>query len=178
MILPKGMKYQSVPEKKAGAAISDKNTSAAESPVSEKVKPDRPATNSESKSSAAESISDKGGIDLRSLPVSSPLPYVSPLSHEPGVLGTVSLPLTSAELQQLNRQWQQIQMMVEHQRLPSCGRIKELAELCQRSPDYQRQRQDLLALIANMLRIEEEEVVATEPELKNLLVKIESGGQV
>jgi hypothetical protein len=129
--------------------------------------------------SAAPASEAKGGIDLTHLPIVTqpaaslgtvPLDINAPLARRQSPLGTVPLPEDA-----LNKEWQQIQRMLQGGIIPSSQRIKEyvLASCC--GQDCQEQIGLALSLIADILRLEEESCAATDARLRQVLVLLESG---
>ncbi len=112
--------------------------------------------------------SDKGGIDFRALPVVS-----SPINP-------AMFKLSPSEIKRLNNfnldaEWAEIQNMLKAGIIPSNQRLKEyVASSCLRQA-LAGQMPKVLGCIANILRIEEDRVAKTEPELEDMLVLIESG---
>ena len=60
---------------------------------------------------------------------------------------------------------------------PSLARIKEYLEACCQKDNSCRYIDKVLAFIAEILRIEEDQVVSTDTNLKKLLVLLASGSQ-
>ena len=122
------------------------------------------------KGSAGSAITeeDKGGIDLRGLPIVTQPLSTPGLGVAPG-LG-VSSPLSrTVPVAQLSEEWRQIEQMLAAGIIPSTERIKEAC--CQQENlDIDK----VLACIAGILRLEEERVSSTEPALKEFLVLLES----
>jgi len=58
--------------------------------------------------------------------------------------------------------------------IPSCERIKEYLEASCQSQDCSQRIDNVLACLADILRLEEEQVASTEPEFKQMLVLLES----
>ncbi|MDD2927251.1 MAG: metallophosphoesterase [Candidatus Omnitrophica bacterium] len=116
-------------------------------------------------------ISDKqekktGGIDFRALPISA-----QPTLAHPGV--NLSLP-PIIPLIQLEEEWSQIENLLAAGIRPSSQRIKEYLLSCCLKKDYNRDIDKVLSCIADMLRLEEERLVATDTALKEMLIVLES----
>jgi hypothetical protein len=111
--------------------------------------------------------SDKGGIDFRSLLImTQPMPS---FAFKP-----VNLAVNQAGLNGPDRDWQEIRAMVEGGIIPSYQRIKEYLEASCKSKDCSQRIEKMLACIADILRMQEDRVCATEPVLRQLLVILES----
>lgn len=105
-----------------------------------------------------------GGIDLRALPiVSQPLNTQRP-----------NIPLNRLDNFRADPEWQEIKNMVNVGIIPSGQRIKDyLQSCCQKKENGEIGA--VLNCIADILRIEEERVSPTDPDLKDMLVLLESG---
>lgn len=121
----------------------------------------------EGEKSISSVISDKGGIDFRSLPIVTQA--ISNLS-----LNTLPIPLNRLDGINLNQEWRQIQKIAEAGITPSTERIKEYIQLSCLKGEFS-DTQKVISCIADILRSEEERCVSTEPALKDILVVIESG---
>ncbi|MDO8662854.1 MAG: transglutaminase domain-containing protein [Candidatus Omnitrophota bacterium] len=110
----------------------------------------------------------KGGIDFRALPaVSSPI--------NPAMLKLSPIEINRLSNLNLDAEWAEIENMLKAGIIPSNQRLKEyVASSCLRQA-LGRQMGKVLGCIANILRMEEERVTETEPELEDMLVLIESG---
>ncbi|MDO8662236.1 MAG: hypothetical protein Q7K98_03325 [Candidatus Omnitrophota bacterium] len=114
------------------------------------------------------STDNKGGIDFRALPVVS-----SPINP-------TMLKLSPAEIKRLSNlnldsEWAEIQNMLKAGIIPSNERVKEYVASSCLKQSLGNQMGKVLGCIANILRIQEERVTETEPELENMLVLIKSG---
>ncbi|MFH1398440.1 MAG: methyltransferase domain-containing protein [Candidatus Omnitrophota bacterium] len=115
-------------------------------------------------------ISDKGGIDLRALPI-----MTQPINP-----GTISLQAPGSRLQapiplaELQDEWQKIENMLAVGLTPSSERIKEYLQSCCQKQDYNQEIDKVLSCIADILRLEEEQVASTDSALKEVLVLLES----
>jgi hypothetical protein len=113
------------------------------------------------------SVFDKGGIDLRALPI-----VTQPMPAMPGV--NLSAPPLSQHNINLDTEWQEIQNILNAGIIPSCERIKEYLEASCKSQDCSQRIDNALSCLADILRLEEDRVASTEPVLKELLVLLES----
>jgi len=105
----------------------------------------------------------KGGIDLRRLPiVTQPAVGAAP-GVIPGGMPTINIA-------DLDKEWIQIQKQMQKETMPYV-KIKEYVACCKQQ-NAQEQLDAVLACIATILRLEEERVVPTAPELKEILVSI------
>jgi SAM-dependent methyltransferase len=112
-----------------------------------------------------------GGIDLRALPiVTQPMPSLSPMGRPLASLDSPVYP-------ELEEEWQQLKQMLNSGITPSLARIKEYLEACCQKDNSCRYIDKVLAFIAEILRIEEDQVVSTDTNLKKLLVLLASGSQ-
>jgi hypothetical protein len=128
-----------------------------------------PATDSllRQNESTSSAVSGKGGIDFRALPI-----VTQPMLTTPKV--NLSLPALSQWSINLDAEWRQIQNMLNAGIIPSSERIKEYLEASCQSKDCSQRIDNVLSCLADILRLEEEQVALTEPELKQILVLLES----
>jgi|GEM_PF-4356781 len=105
---------------------------------------------------------DKGGIDLRSLSITS----------QPGSIlsAGVNPRLTDMDM---DGEWIQIQNMVNSGFIPNMERIRDYAAACCQKGIISRQKEDILLCIADILRIEEDRNLDTDPGIKDLLASID-----
>ena len=132
---------------------------------------------------------DPGGIDLRALPIiTQPMPVPS-LGTVPVVFRDSPLGVTSKELgrgQSLSagtvpvndKEWQQIENMLNAGITPSVQRIKEYLAACCEKSDFNQQVDKVLSCIADILRMEEDSCCLTDSALRELLILLESGKPV
>ncbi|MFA5156500.1 MAG: ATP-binding protein [Candidatus Omnitrophota bacterium] len=116
-----------------------------------------------------EATNDKGGIDFRALPVVTQpvLGTVLSQGEKRPQMGTL-LPWTENR-PSLDQELQQIRKMIDSGIVPSSERIKEYAQTCG-SQDIDK----ILSCIADILRLEEERVEETDPQLRQLVMVLES----
>ena len=97
-----------------------------------------------------------------------------PSTTSPLSLTTNFQPLTTVEL---DAEWAQIQAVFNAGIRPSAQRLMDFAAAAGASPLASRRREDVLGLIADLLRRDEgsENIRPADPVLKNLLVILESG---
>ncbi|MFA6217465.1 MAG: hypothetical protein WDL87_07435 [Candidatus Omnitrophota bacterium] len=107
-----------------------------------------------------------GGIDLRALPI------VTQPMNVPGM--NVVPPLSRFENVNLNEEWQQIQDMIQAGIIPASDRIKEYLEACCFKDDINPQVEKVLACIADILRLEEDQLKPTESAFRDFLALLES----
>jgi len=106
----------------------------------------------------------KGGVDFRALPI-----ITQPLNTP-----KINMPLNRLDNFQADPEWIEIQNMVDAGIIPSGQRIKDyLQSCCQKKENGEISA--VLNCIADILRIEEERVSATDPEFKDMLILLESG---
>ncbi|MDD4899260.1 MAG: ATP-binding protein [Candidatus Omnitrophica bacterium] len=109
----------------------------------------------------------QGGIDFRALPI-----ITQPMSipaAEPNLA-----PFTRVKLP-VDPQWHEVTQMVEKGIVPSYQRIKDYLEESCNTPECQQKVNQVLSCIADILRLEEEEVNPTAPVLHEILILLESG---
>jgi len=118
------------------------------------------------KGSSPAQTSNKGGIDFTSLPiVSQPLLTTSqPLSNIPHPSVNINL----------DKEYSEIQNMLNSGIIPSVERIREYLNACFIREDMDNQINKVLACIADILRLEEENCCNTDPGLKDILMLLES----
>ena len=111
---------------------------------------------------------EPGGIDFRALPiVTQPVGAASPLTLNPPALTLKNV--------NLEKEWSEIQRMLNAGIIPSSQRIKEyLQSCCTKQEDITQEIDKVLSCIADILRLEEERCQPTEAALKELLVLLES----
>lgn len=127
-------------------------------------------------SSPAQITSDKGGIDLRALPITTqPINSSANLRDSPLPVSGNSL-RRGQSLSNVNpdTEWSQIQNMLQSGIIPSSERIKEYLGACCVKDSMDKEIDKVLACIADILRLEEERCQITEAGLKELLVLLES----
>jgi hexokinase len=110
----------------------------------------------------------KGGIDFRALPI---------VGQQ---INMGMLKLSVADLNRLGNinldsEWAKIQNMVNAGIIPSNGRIKEYVLASCLRQNLGNQMNKVLGCIADIMRMEEDRVVDTNVELKDMLVLIETG---
>jgi hypothetical protein len=111
-------------------------------------------------------LKETGGIDFRSLPT-----IMQPAA--PGMLQGLSLTAVIPS-PTLDKEWSQIENMLNGGIIPSVDRLKDYLESSCKSPDCQARINQVLSGIADILRMEEESYSFTEESLKQLLVLLES----
>jgi hypothetical protein len=124
---------------------------------------------------------EPGGIDFRALPV-----VTQPLGTVPLVKSQI--PISKSQIANLEKEWQQIERMLQAGIRPSTDRIKEYVKAIERQYNSETPRpiggpgvppsaeiDKVLSCIADILRQEEEVCCPTEPALRQLLVLLESG---
>jgi hypothetical protein len=120
-----------------------------------------------SSSSAVEVPSDKGGIDLRALPI-----VTQPVAASALTLNPLLLTLQNINLRE---EWAEIERMLKADIVPSTQRLKEYLEVCcSRQDDMAPEIDKVLNCIADILRLEEERVSLTDSSLRDILVLLES----
>jgi hypothetical protein len=113
-----------------------------------------------------QSASDtKGGVDFRALPIVT----------EPLNTPRINMPLSSLNNFRADPEWQEIQNMVNAGIIPSGQRIKDYLQACCKKKELNGEIGVVLNCIADIMRIEEGRVSATDPEFKDMLVLLESG---
>ena len=111
----------------------------------------------------------KGGIDFRGLPIVTQ-PVV------PAMPGPSLRSGSNFKNIDLKESWQQIQNMLKAGIIPSSQRLKEyLQACCSKEIDIDSQIDKVLACIADILRLQEQDDKPTEQALKEVLVLLESG---
>jgi len=109
----------------------------------------------------------KGGIDFRGLPI----------ANQPagGVSNPAITRVPSINIADLDKEWEQITRMSAGGMTPSIDRIAEFLGACENKGRVAEYLDNVLACIAQIMRNEEDDAKATDPQLKNILVKLESG---
>jgi len=125
-------------------------------------------SNAEGVDTSENRMDDKGGIDFRVLPI---------------VNQAMNIPIADVQLSGLNSfsqgsEWNEIQNMINAGIIPSCQRIKKYLRSCCQKKEPNGEIGKVLNCIASIMRIEEDQVLTTDPEFKNMLVLIESSKTV
>jgi hypothetical protein len=107
-----------------------------------------------------------GGIDFRALPIITQ-PMGEILMKE-----IINMPIVN--IADLEQEWRALQKMVETETCPSSQRIKEFLGACYQKGELKQRADKVLACLAGILRIEEDESKATEPQMKIMLALLES----
>ena len=74
----------------------------------------------------------------------------------------------------LDAEWQQIQNMIQAGIIPSGERIKEYLKVSCQKEGFSQEIDKMLACLADILRLEEEEVLPTDSTFKEILTLLES----
>ncbi|PIS33507.1 MAG: hypothetical protein COT38_04890 [Candidatus Omnitrophica bacterium CG08_land_8_20_14_0_20_41_16] len=112
-------------------------------------------------------LSDKGGIDFRSLPA-----VVQPMPVFQGQLPGGKIPVIP--LAELDNEWKQVENMLNAGIIPSSDRLKIYLQSCYQKQDLNPDINKVLSCIADMLRLEEEQAASTDLSLKEILKLLES----
>jgi hypothetical protein len=113
---------------------------------------------------------DKGGIDLRTLPIVTQ-PMAAPL---PALSMNTRVPLSAQEAKELEEEFGAIEKMLNAGIIPSTDRLKDYLGNCYDKQGLEASVDKVLACIADILRLEEERCLSTETALKELLQLLES----
>lgn len=119
-------------------------------------------------SDTGESTSKLGGIDFRALPIVTQA--MTNLSS-----GIGNLPLSRFNMSDLDSEWWQIGQLVNSGIIPSSERIKEYLRASCYNNCVEQDRKKVILCISDILRLEEERHVSTEPVLRDILIVLESG---
>jgi hypothetical protein len=123
-----------------------------------------------SETSAATPKDGKGGIDFRALPI-----VTQPMQPPLGTVPLERVPFSSGgDSPLLDKEWREIENMLNGGIIPSTQRIKEYLEASCEGPDCAKRIEKVLSCIADILRLEEERCCSTEQSLKEFLVLLES----
>ena len=106
-----------------------------------------------------------GGIDFRALPIATQ-PMGEALMRE-----IINMP--KINISDLDQEWAGIQKMVESESAPSLQRVKEFLAACYQRGELKQRADKVLASLAGILRIEEDECRATQPEMRVMLALLE-----
>ena len=127
-----------------------------------------PGSESAPSGSIPQGANAPGGIDFRTLPIPAQPRPLSPKTDNLKPNMVPQMPLVSKE--ELDRQWRQIEKLLSQEQLPTVEQIKQYALACCQSGV----RAQALSCVAAVLRTEEECALPTEPQLRELLVELES----
>ena len=113
------------------------------------------------------SLDGKGGIAFNALPIQTESVVSSALGVLPGA---------HAFKGDLDAEWAQIQAVFNAGIRPSAQRLMDFAAAGVVSPMASQRREDVLGLVAELLRRDEEDerLAPTDPTLKGLLIALES----
>ncbi|HTY45226.1 MAG TPA: hypothetical protein VMD52_04475 [Patescibacteria group bacterium] len=106
-----------------------------------------------------------GGIDFRSLPIPA---------QSPTFTFTLRQPVQLIPSAKLGEYWQDIQKSLQDNAIPSSDRILNYLRSCCDKEDAAQEIEKIVACIAEILRLEEDQVVYTDPEMKQILAVLES----
>jgi len=109
---------------------------------------------------------DVAGIDFRALPVNA-APAVAPTAFMLPAEQLIPAP-------EMENTWKEIENMVSRGVIPPGDRLKQYAATCWRNNSFAQHREKLLACVADILRLQEDQNLTTEPALQDLLVLLES----
>ena len=116
--------------------------------------------------SPAQGKDDVGGIDFR-----SPQIVIQPV-NAPGLIKPAIIPF--ARLESSDKEWQQIRNMLDAGIIPSGERIKEYLYSCCDNGGLDKEISNVISSLAQILRLEEDNLLVTSPQLKELLRLLES----
>ncbi|MBF0532812.1 MAG: hypothetical protein HQL23_06935 [Candidatus Omnitrophica bacterium] len=125
-----------------------------------------PASVSGAAASPAQAADKNGGVDFRALPVPA-LPVLPMGNVPPAMIGDFSR-------LDIRKEWSYIQNMVNEGVIPSDQRLRNyLLAACQQKR-LARDINQILGLLADVLRLEENHAALTEPGIENMLALLES----
>ncbi len=109
-----------------------------------------------------------GGIDFRNLPIVTKA--ITNLN-----VGMRVVPLARSSSLNLDSEWQEIEQLVSAGITPSGERIKEYLQASCYNGRVEKDKKQVVICISNILRMEEERYVTTDPVLRDILIVLESG---
>lgn len=113
-----------------------------------------------------------GGIDLRALPMS-----IQPMGSFSGLNYTLpKLSQASLDGIDLESEIRQIRNLVKSGTIPSGERIKELIAACAQKGEIKAYADTVLLCVADILKLEEDNVIESSPELREALVMVDVMG--
>jgi hypothetical protein len=104
-----------------------------------------------------------GGIDFRQLPV------VGQPALTPVLMPQLQRLAQNSRMQDLDQEWSQIRADMLAPQMPY-GRIKEYIAVCLSRPDCRKKLDQAVCCIIDILRMEEDQALATNQELKDILM--------
>ncbi|MBU1124650.1 MAG: GNAT family N-acetyltransferase [Candidatus Omnitrophica bacterium] len=110
----------------------------------------------------SEDLEGKGGIDFRALPI-----------VEQVRTDHFASPGHTGDIQELQSQWNEIERMLHAGIIPSGVRLKEYLVASGSREERKLPAEKLFACVAQIMRLEEERVISTDPLLKEVLSSIE-----
>lgn len=124
---------------------------------------------SQVKESASSAVSNKGGIDFRSLPiVTQAMSNLSANLRDSPLRGESLLKVNLAD------EWSQIERLVSSGITPSSERLKEYIQTSCTQDNITQDRDKILLCISDILRLQEERCDHTNPTLRDILVVLEA----
>jgi hypothetical protein len=109
-----------------------------------------------------------GGIDFRSIPAT-----LQPIGNF-GNLKFIAPDIRTLQKMNLDREAQALEGMLEKGILPSAQRVKEFIYACSYKKELGSRTEQLVSLLTDMCRLQEECVCESEPELRESLMIIEA----
>jgi len=109
------------------------------------------------------------GIDFRALPVAGQA--VQAPAMMPGVALEMQQLAQNSKMQDLDKEWKAIEAQMRSSSMPY-ARLKEYIAVCSTRADARQHLDKTVCCILNILKLEEEQALATSQELKDLLVYI------
>ena len=106
---------------------------------------------------------DLGGIDFRALPVISGQPTIAPV-----LMPQLQKLAANSRIKDLDQEWAQIRGEMLAPEMPY-NRIKEYIAVCLIRPDCRKKLDQAVSCIIDILRMEEDQALATNQELKDIL---------
>lgn len=110
-----------------------------------------------------------GGIDFRALPASGQ--STQPGATMPHLTQELQSLANASKMQDLDKEWKEIEVRIRLSEMPY-ARMKEYVAVCACLPDAGEHLEKAVGCIMNILRLEEEQGLATRTELTDILVCI------
>jgi hypothetical protein len=106
---------------------------------------------------------DLGGVDFRQLPVNGQ-PVIAPV-----LMPQLQQLASNSKIKDLDQEWDQIRGEMLAPEMPY-NRIKEYIAVCLSRPDCRKKLDQAVCCIIDILRMEEDQALATNQELKDILM--------
>jgi HEAT repeat protein/phosphomannomutase len=106
---------------------------------------------------------DTGGVDFRAVPTG--------ITAIPGINPGAGALMPKVSLEELGNQWKEIQHAAQNAELPY-EKMKQFVGCCKAQEEAVSLKQEVIAYVANLLKLEEERAIATPSQLKEIVALV------